>query len=131
MKALLSQNELPTADLDAARIDWLVAVDEGDDIKGLVGLERFGEAALLRSLAVVPEARRSGIGTQLVDDAEARALATDVQRLVLLTQTAEAFFAGRGYARIDRSIAPEAVKRSAEFQSLCPASAVCMMRQLA
>jgi amino-acid N-acetyltransferase len=49
---------------------------------------------------------------------------------VLLTQTAEVFFANRGYRRIGRADAPQAVQASAEFRSLCPASAVAMSRVL-
>ena len=53
-----------------------------------------------------------------------------MDQLVLLTQTAEPFFATRGYAVIAREAAPAAVRRSAEFRSICPASAICMTRQL-
>ena len=130
MKALLGENDLPTADFETAGMDWLVAVDEEDRLEGLVGLERFGKTGLLRSLAVAPDARQRGIGSTLVDEVEALALAAEVRNLVLLTQTAETFFASRGYARIDRSAAPSPVQRSAEFRSLCPASATCMIRQL-
>ena len=89
MKALLGENDLPTADFETAGMDWLVAVDEESRLEGLVGLERFGKTGLLRSLAVAPDARQRGIGS-----------------------------------------APSPVQRSAEFRSLCPASATCMIRQL-
>ena len=49
-----------------------------------------------------------------------------IGQLVLLTQTAEQFFARRGYAVIAREAAPAAVQHSAEFRSICPASATCM-----
>jgi amino-acid N-acetyltransferase len=50
---------------------------------------------------------------------------------VLLTETAEKFFRAIGYEVIDRRHVPEEIKQSAEFRSLCPASAVCMSKLLA
>jgi amino-acid N-acetyltransferase len=53
-----------------------------------------------------------------------------IRRLVLLTETAASFFERLGYAVIDRQSVGAAVKESAEFRSLCPASAVCMTKSL-
>jgi amino-acid N-acetyltransferase len=50
--------------------------------------------------------------------------------LVLLTQTAEPFFARLGYSVVDRVYVPDEVKASAEFRSLCPAAATCMTKSL-
>jgi amino-acid N-acetyltransferase len=47
-----------------------------------------------------------------------------------LTETAEGFFRGLGYHVIDRGYVIEELKQSAEFRSLCPASAVCMTKSL-
>jgi amino-acid N-acetyltransferase len=58
-------------------------------------------------------------------------LSKGVEQLVLLTEAAEQFFHAIGYEAIDRSSVPEAIKQSAEFRSLCPASAVCMTKYLA
>ena len=56
--------------------------------------------------------------------------ADDVEQLVLLTETAEKFFRAIGYEVIDRRHVPQGIKQSAEFRSLCPASAVCMSKLL-
>ena len=127
---LLAGNGLPTGDIGTADIRWFVSEDDGA-LSGVVGIETFGGDALLRSLAVKPELRRGGIGAALVDHAEQRCRDLGLRELVLLTQTAEAFFAKRGYTRIERNAAPAAVKASAEFRSLCPASAVCMVKPIA
>lgn len=128
--ALLSQSGLPTADLDAAKLrDFIVALD-GGEVVGVVGLERFGEHALLRSLAVAQGWRDQGLGRALVEAIEARAAALGTRSLVLLTQTAAAFFAARGYAPIPRAQAPAAVHESTEFTALCPATSVCMIKWL-
>lgn len=129
--ALLSQSGLPTADLDHARLrDFIVAHDAGEVI-GVVGLERQGEQALLRSLAVAPGWRGQGLGRALVEAIEARAARLGVRSLTLLTQTAAPFFAARGYSPIPRAQAPAAVQASTEFMSLCPASSTCMTKALA
>ena len=112
VEQLLAAAGLPTADL------------------GAIGLERHGAAGLLRSLVVVPEQRGRGVGGALVDALERDARADGLDALVLLTQTAETFFARRGYVRIDRAAAPAAVRTSAEFTSLCPSSATTMLKSL-
>ena len=71
--------------------------------QGIVGLERFGSVALLRSLAVAAELRGTGVGKALVAAAEEYAQTKNVQTLYLLTTTAADFFARLGYAPLPRS----------------------------
>jgi len=101
-----------------------------DSLLGVIALERFGTDALLRSLAVAPEYRKRGLGHELVARLEQDAQADGVEQLVLLTQTAEPFFRNLGYDIIDRRCVSEELKQSAEFRSLCPASAVCMRKAI-
>ena len=49
---------------------------------------------------------------------------------MLLTTTAASFFAKRGYRPLARDEAPAAVRATAEFRSICPASATCMGKSL-
>ena len=128
IRDLLELAGLPTADLATSNIEWLVAVGDGK-LAGVVGLESFGSAGLLRSLAVQASARGSGIASALVGELELRLHERGVQQLFLLTQTAEKFFRDRGYTPADRTDAPADVRDSAEFRSLCPASAVCMTKR--
>lgn len=129
IEALLRASALPADDLAHAQIDFIVAFD-GDTLAGVGGLERHGDAALLRSLAVAPSARGTGLGKDLVRALEAHAAASGIRTLVLLTTTAAPFFAARGYSTIERADAPPAVHDSAEFRSLCPASATCMTKPI-
>lgn len=129
VRGLLQANALPAQDLEDSRVELLVAVADGR-VLGAVGLERHGSAGLLRSLVVDTPQRGSGLGQQLVASLEEHAAAEGIGRLVLLTQTAAPFFARRGYAVIDRGSAPVEVQASAEFRSLCPASATCMTKTL-
>jgi amino-acid N-acetyltransferase len=66
----------------------------------------------------------------LVQALELAMRAEGVETIVLLTQTAETFFAKRGYERTRRERVPEPIRQTAEFRSLCPATAVCMSRAL-
>jgi amino-acid N-acetyltransferase len=127
--ALLHSAGLPTSDLtDAQRLHlWVL---KSDSLQGVIALEHFGNEALLRSLAVAPKYRARGLGHKLVARLEHDAQADGIMRLVLLTETAQAFFRTLDYQVIDRQSVSDAVKQSAEFRSLCPASAVCMSKTL-
>lgn len=128
--ALLREAALPTEDLDdQAAVRFWVAEDDGAII-GAVGLETFGEVALLRSLVVARSARNRGIGRELVATLEDEAGRTGIRELLLLTQTAQPFFEHLGYSVTARDRVPDVVKSSTEFRSLCPASAVCMRKSL-
>jgi amino-acid N-acetyltransferase len=130
IRALLQGSALPVEDLDAASIEFIVVVEYGT-LLGVVGLESDGEVGLLRSLAVERAHRESGTGVALLQAMEAHARRRGLSQLVLLTQTADAFFANHGYRTIARHEAPVAVQSFAEFRSICPASARCMIKCLA
>ncbi|WP_194724027.1 arsenic resistance N-acetyltransferase ArsN2 [Noviherbaspirillum malthae] len=128
--ALLEDAGLPYQDLTASHLaDFLVA-EGGRSVLGIVGLERYGEDALLRSLAVRPENRSTGLGKQLADALEEHARRTGLGTLYLLTTTAADFFARRGYEVIERGTAPSLLQKTTEFSSLCPSQATCMRRRL-
>jgi amino-acid N-acetyltransferase len=129
--ALLEVAGLPTADLTSTPDLHLWVLEAAGKVFGVVGMERFGTCALLRSLAVGTSFRGRGFGHQLVARLERDAQAEGIEQLVLLTETAEGFFRAIGYEIIDRSHVPEKINQSAEFRLLCPASAVCMRKSLA
>jgi len=126
---LLHEASLSTEDLGDWRVEFWVAESDGQAL-GTVGLERYGESGLLRSLVVAPASRQQGLGTVLVEAAERGARSAGVRELYLLTQTAERFFESRDYRIVDRDRAPELVRASTEFRSLCPVSATCMAKSL-
>lgn len=126
---LLARSGLPTGDLITARPEFVLASSAGQ-IVGIGALEHFGAAALLRSVAVEPQWRGTGVGRLLIGELERRARAAGVSELILLTLTAADFFRRLGYGAKDRDRVPEAVLASAEFKSLCPASAICMAKAL-
>jgi arsenate reductase len=131
IRSLLDAAGLPTADLaPGTRVEFRVA-RSGERVVAAIGLERHGTAGLLRSLVVAPEHRGTGVGGALVDALERDACASGVRELWLLTQTAERFFAARGWRPAERAAAPASIRESAEFSALCPASAACLTRSLA
>lgn len=130
IEALLAAAALPPLQRACFRAeDFCVARADGA-IVGAIGLERYGDDALLRSLVVAPALRGGGVGMALVDALEKRAGALGLGALVLLTTTADRFFQRLGYAVIARDAMPPAAQQSDEFAHLCPASAVCMRKPL-
>ena len=127
---LLERNGLPTSDLSTARPEFVV-VRSAERIIGIGALEHFGSTALLRSVAVEPQWRGTGVGRLLVGELERRARAAGIGELILLTLTAANFFRRLGYGAKDRARVPDAVLNSTEFSSLCPASATSMAKRLA
>lgn len=129
-KRLLVESGLPAADITAHHLQHFFFCGPGPDLEGLVGLELYGEVALLRSLVVAPNQRGSGLGSRLVEHAEHYARDRGVKSLYLLTMTAEAFFLRRGYARLPRENAPEAIRNTKEFSGICPLSSAFMVKRL-
>jgi amino-acid N-acetyltransferase len=130
VRELLNGAQLPVADLDRAAGLRIWVVEEDNHLVGAIGLERSGTAGLLRSLVVTRSCRQRGLGRALVLALEREARLQGIEQLVLLTQTAEAFFLQAGYGVVDRSVVPDSIRRLEEFQTLCPASAVCMRKIL-
>lgn len=105
------------------------AVAECDGVLvGAEGIERYGDAGLLRSAVVHPDWRGRGVGDALTRDRLAWAAQEGVRDLWLLTTTAADYFPRFGFARASRDDAPPALQRSREFAEACPSSAVAMRR---
>lgn len=122
---LLRRSDLPTAGV-ADCVDTLIVARAGAHVMGSAALEPYGEAALLRSVAVYPTLRGTGVGRQLMVAALAKARQIGVRDLYLLTTTAGDFFPHFGFHPIKREAVPTSVQTAAEFMSLCPDSALVM-----
>ncbi|HWL40814.1 MAG TPA: arsenic resistance N-acetyltransferase ArsN2 [Gemmatimonadaceae bacterium] len=128
---LLVAAGLPVEGVEENFSDFIVAEDGENRIAGVVGLERYGASALLRSAAVAPSSRGTGLGSRLVKRILERASSHGIRDVYLLTTTAEEYFPRFGFTRTARADVPEPVKASREFQGACPDSAVVMKRALA
>lgn len=129
IRTLLTDARLPLAGLDAQVANFFVA-EQGGTIVGCAGLERYGRTALLRSVAVVPALRGTGLGKRLtaacIDDARARGIGA----VALLTETADAFFPRFGFSVVPRAALPDELRASEELKGACPDSAVSMLLEL-
>jgi amino-acid N-acetyltransferase len=123
---LLDSASLPHTDLTEASLQQFLVARRDNHIVGVVGLDCYEDVALLRSVVVAKEHSGFGIGKQLVAAAETFAAKIEIKSLYLLTTTADRFFAGLGFRRLQRDLAPQAIKRTSQFSSLCPATAVLM-----
>jgi amino-acid N-acetyltransferase len=129
VEELLATAGLPLEGVAENFGEFIVAEDE-DTIAGVIGIERYGHTALLRSAAVIENARGAGIGSQLVKVLLDRARAQGVRDIYLLTTTAADYFPRFGFTETPRSQAPDSLRASREFQGACPATAVLMKHSL-
>ena len=127
---LLSDCGLPFEDLADEHLEHFFGCGEEDSPRGVVGLEIYGSVALLRSLAVAQSARGLGCGRTLVATAEHHARARGVKEIFLLTTSAGPLFEALGYEVAPRESAPEAIRATSEFSTVCPASATFMRKPL-
>ena len=129
--ALLQRSGLPVSDLQDANRGGFRVVELAGALAGCVAVEAYGTHGLLRSLAVDASARGAGLGTRLVEAAEAFARQRELETLALLTETAEPFFERLGYARMERADVPRSLLQSSAFASGgCCASAAVMGKSL-
>jgi amino-acid N-acetyltransferase len=126
---LLERHHLPVDGLTGSPGTILVARENGQ-IVGSAALEIYADGALLRSVAVAPEAQGRGLGQQLTAAAIRMAERLNVRALFLLTTTAERFFPRFGFEPIAREEVPATVQASIEFVSACPSSATVMRKTL-
>lgn len=125
--ALLEANTLPTVDLNPSLPNFFIA-EQANKLAGVMGMDRYGNFGLLRSAATATEYRNQGIAAALTEKVEQAARAQQLSALYLITNTAEAWFARKGFVKMDRSEVPSAILRSKEFNGLCPSSSTIMVK---
>jgi N-acetylglutamate synthase-like GNAT family acetyltransferase len=134
VRQLLDEAGLPLADLGPDRLEHFLIAErlgaEQSETLGIIGLQRFDEVGLLRSLVVSKSHRKSGLGRRLVAALEASAYSAGVKDLWLLTIDAEAYFDGLGYKLMSRDSAPDSIRKTDEFSDLCPDGAYLMRKIL-
>jgi N-acetylglutamate synthase-like GNAT family acetyltransferase len=121
---------LPTSDIGEPGRRFF-RFDDPEGIIGYGGIEGVVAERLLRSLVVSSERRGRGSGEAVLAALEQLAADDGVTHLYLLTTTAETFFRRHGYEAAERAAAPVAIAMSAEFRSLCPASAAFLHKWIA
>jgi L-amino acid N-acyltransferase YncA len=134
IERLMRDAALPVEGAREALGNFTLAL-RGEEVVGCATFEN-GEpvaavppAVLLRSVVLSPSERGAGAGRLLVERTLERARRAGIESVVLLTTTAETFFAHLGFVRMARAEVPAALLTSAEFTGACPDSAVIMARQ--
>jgi amino-acid N-acetyltransferase len=127
---LLEGSNLPTQGVDARALPDFIVAERDRRLVGVVGLEIYRESALLRSAAVDPNWRSTGVGRALIEGALDLSRERGIHDVFLLTTTAEHYFPRFGFCCVNRESVPEAVRASVEFQGACPVSAVVMRKSV-
>lgn len=127
--ALLLSEKLPVEDLPASLKNFFVALTE-DKVIGAIGLEPYGNYALLRSMVVSKAYRDKKIAFSLVEKLEDYSKTLGVRAMYLLTETAPGYFEKKGYQKINREEVPAALQASSEFSHVCPVSTIVMKKEL-
>ncbi|WP_205509921.1 arsenic resistance N-acetyltransferase ArsN2 [Longitalea arenae] len=127
--ALLQAEKLPVENLPTSLDNFFVA-RHNNKVVGAIGLELYGDYALLRSMVVSTAYRNNNIASRLVEQVEAYGRSLGITSIYLLTETAPGYFEKKGYQKINRDEVPAAVQLSSEFGHVCPVSAIVMKKNV-
>ena len=129
IKELLKTNNLPYEDIISSKVEFITYKSNGY-LVGCIGIEKYGEDGLLRSLEVDNEYKSTGIGKYLLNELISKSRNEGINKLHLLTTTADKYFASKGFRNSERSNAPRAILNSKEFTEICPSNSIYMIVKL-
>lgn len=124
---LLKRHNLPWQDLNLNQDLVLVGIMDNHQVVGSAGLEKYRDALLLRSVCLEEDYRGKGWAGRMLERLREM---TEEKDIYLLTETAEAYFSRAGFMKTERAKAPESIRNSKEFASICPDSAVLMVKKI-
>ena len=125
--ALLKASALPVAGIERhVETGGALVARDSERLLGCAAVEVYGQAGLLRSVAVEAERRGEGLGERLTNVALEMARKRGVRDIYLLTTTASHFFPRFGFTAIPRAELDPALEQSEELRGACPASALAM-----
>ncbi|UCF04120.1 MAG: GNAT family N-acetyltransferase [bacterium] len=127
---LLCECNLPTEGVEENLGKGYVIAEHGVELVGVCGIEVLKPFGLLRSFAVSRSWRGMSAGRALMDDRIAWARDEGIKALYLLTMGTGHYFEQFGFKYIQRNRVPPEIKGSLEFSSLCPETAVVMVKSL-
>ena len=126
---LLKSENLPIDGINDDLENFLIAF-ENNIVYAAVGMEIYGNYALIRSLVVKNDSRNQGLAGRLILNIEDQAIKHEVIALFLLTETASTYFNKKGFNEIARTEVPIEVQQSNEFRYICPQSALVMKKSV-
>ena len=130
VRMLIESGGLHTEDLDPSRMQDFLVARKGGRICAVAGLEIAGGFALLRSFTVAEAQRGQGVGVRLLAAVERFARMRKVEYLYLLAAQGGEYFSKRGFAAVDRTAVPQALRSTPAYQVLSQGATVCMVRRL-
>ncbi len=101
---------------------FIIKADEA--IIGCIGLEIYDKDGLVRSVAINPKFQGKGLGHRLLLRIQKYSLEKGLERLFLLTDTAESFFQKFDFILIPREKIKSGITQSIEYSKLCPSSPI-------
>lgn len=125
---LLATARLPADGLSGK--SFLGIVDGDGALLACGGLERKGDAVLLRSIAVQSGLQKGGLGSTITLKLLAEARNGGAQAAYLLTNSAAGFFERLGFQNIDRARVPAPIAATSQFSGSTCASAQAMVQVL-
>ena len=129
IEAMLVAASLPVEGV-ADHVTTFRVATSGGRVIGSAGVELYGDAGLLRSVVVRPDAQGQGVGATLTHQIVADVKRANIGELFLLTTTAPAYFERLGFEQVSRQSVPSALQASAELLGACPATAIVMRLDL-
>jgi N-acetylglutamate synthase-like GNAT family acetyltransferase/protein-tyrosine-phosphatase len=127
IQRLLVGSLLPSRDVGGPHQRFIVASENGRLI-GCAGLQVAGQDGLVRSMAVHWTRRNAGLGSRLHERLLFEAVLAGVRTLYVVTTTAEDFFAGHGFRKIEARAVPPELQASEEFTAFVPGGSTVMSR---
>jgi amino-acid N-acetyltransferase len=125
----LISNALPVEDLVQSKVK-IFAGFLNRQIIATIGIEKYNNYGLLRSFAVDPEYRNQRIGDKLLKFIFEFCKTENINHLYLLTTSAVDYFSKYGFIETSRTEAPDLIKNTREFKTICPMSARFMSKSL-
>jgi len=130
IRELLKSAELVPEGLEKDNLTFFCAREDSGKIIGVVGVEIYGDACLLRSLAVEKSKRNQGIARSLIQQAFAFACSVKSYNAYLLTETIGDTMHRYGFKDLAREEAPKALLQSPFFNGMCPCSCQLMYKNI-
>lgn len=125
---LLNTNGLPLAGVNSGNGKYYLA--KGQELMGVIGVEYYGTASLLRSLAVKWNFRKVGLARNLIHQVLRELQDLGLHDVYLLTNTADQYLTRYGFSKIERDKVPSNVLATSALGNACPISSICMYMKL-
>jgi len=127
---LLTSSNLVPEGLEKENLTLFYTTDELEKVIGVIGVEVYGEACLLRSLAVCNGKRNLGIARNLIREALEFARLEKSFNVYLITETIGDTMMRYGFNNVSREIVPPEILKSPFLNGICPCSCPIMHKNV-